>query len=306
MEVPVTVLMAVYNDARYLPTAIQSILGQSFRDLRFLIVDDCSTDDSAAVIRSYADPRLELLRLERNVGQTAALNIGLRSARSEWIARMDADDYSAPERLDRQMAAAGRDAGIGCVGTAIWEFRDDPSVRERVITRPAGHADICRAALHGSGMIHGSILVRRGSLLACGGYDERYRYASDREMFIRLLRTCRATNLPDPLLGVRRHPGQDSFSVRAAEEYIDIFERLLSGNGHSGEERRILLGSLAYSHLFRGRCLRVRGDVAGWGREQWRALQISPRAWARNLLAAGKGRLLPARLQASLTRSFWK
>src|SRR3989338_9985680 len=102
---PLTILMAVHNGAPYLRVAMDSILRQTYCTFRFLIVDDASGDDPRQLIGSYADPRVELLALERNVGQTAALNTGLHSCTSPWIARMDADDYSAPTRLEDQMRA---------------------------------------------------------------------------------------------------------------------------------------------------------------------------------------------------------
>jgi len=303
-----TVLMAVRNGGSFLPAAVESILHQTYLDFRFLVVDDASTDQTRERLRDYAskDPRLELLCLEQNVGQTAALNIGLKRAQSPWIARMDADDYSHPSRLMEQMRALERNPGVGCIGTAIWEFRQDPNVVERITARPADPEAIGRAVLHGSGMIHGSIVVSREALLGCGAYDERYRYASDRDMFFRLLRKTRGMNLQEPLLGVRRHAAQDSFSRVAADEYVDLFERQLAGDGYSPQERRILRRSLATSHLFRARCSRKHGDYSGWMADQTRALKISPRTWTRNALAALAGPALSARLQAMKKKEFWK
>ena len=102
-QVQLTVLMTVYNGSPFLRTAIDSILNQTYADFCFLIVDDASTDDSREIVRSYKDPRIQLVCLEHNVGQTAALNIGLRQATTPWIARMDADDYSGPTRFEEQM-----------------------------------------------------------------------------------------------------------------------------------------------------------------------------------------------------------
>lgn len=285
MDAPVAVLMAVCNDAGYLPAAVESILAQSRRDFRFLILDDCSTDETPELLSSYArrDSRVEVVRLERNVGQTAALNIGLRRAKSPWIARMDADDYSAPDRLEKQMQAVEETPDVGCLGTAVWEFRDDPSRREAIVRRPLGHEEIRRGALRGAGMIHGTILARREELLGCGGYDERYRYASDREMFIRLFRRVKGRNLPEPLMGLRRHPGQDSYSLKAADEYVEIFERCLAGNGFAGSERAILRRSLAYSYLFRARCRPSAGFWGARAADIGRAFQASPSGCLRGL-----------------------
>src|SRR5262245_42010821 len=101
--VRLTVLMAVRNGGSYLRPAVASILGQTYPDFEFLIVDDASTDETVEVIRSYRDRRIRLITLEQNIGQTAALNRGLSEVATEWIARMDADDYSAPDRFQMQM-----------------------------------------------------------------------------------------------------------------------------------------------------------------------------------------------------------
>ncbi|MBN2301281.1 MAG: glycosyltransferase family 2 protein, partial [Lentisphaerae bacterium] len=99
MPVPkITVLMAVYNGERYVREAINSILGQTFADFEFLIINDGSTDHSRELISSYHDPRLRLIDNDHNLGLTKSLNRGIAAARGEYLARMDADDVSVPER----------------------------------------------------------------------------------------------------------------------------------------------------------------------------------------------------------------
>src|SRR5258705_775698 len=100
----VSVLLPVWNGERHLAAAIESVLGQSFTDFELLIVDDGSTDGSAALIRRYGDERIRLFENEKNLGVTRSLNLGLAQARGRYVARMDADDLSAPERLARQVA----------------------------------------------------------------------------------------------------------------------------------------------------------------------------------------------------------
>ena len=295
MTEPLTVLMAVRNGEPYLRTAVESILAQSYREFRFLIIDDASTDRTRDIVRAYADSRIELLALEQNVGQTAALNVGVRCSASPWIARMDADDYSAPTRLAAQMNALAHRPAVRCVGTGVWEFRDDPMVVDVAKTRPLDYAGIQRAALCGSGLIHGSIVIHRESLLDAGAYDERYRYASDREMFIRFLNRYEAMNLAEPLFGIRRHPHQDSFSLRAADEYLEIFDRLIASGDYEPEEIGILRESLAFSYLFRGRCFRAKGRYQDWCRDVARAVRISPTLVARHALGTLAVRVLPRR-----------
>ena len=152
-------MMAVHNGSPFLGVAVDSILQQTYRDFQFLIVDDASTDDSREIIRSYEDSRIVLNCLEHNIGQTAALNIGLRQASTRWIARMDADDYAASTRLEEQMFVLEADGSLGCVGTFAWLFRDDPQVVERIITPPTDYVEIKRASLSEIALIHGCIIV---------------------------------------------------------------------------------------------------------------------------------------------------
>ena len=103
MKTPaLTVLMPVYNTEKYLKEAVDSILQQSFPDFEFLIIDDSSTDSSAEIIAAYRDPRIRVLKNEKNMGMSATLNKGIEMCRTELIARMDADDISYPERLEKQ------------------------------------------------------------------------------------------------------------------------------------------------------------------------------------------------------------
>src|SRR5659263_168424 len=99
----VTVLMAVYNGERYLREAIESILGQSFADFEFFIVNDGCTDSSRDIILSYRDPRIRLIDNQENIGLTKSLNIGLSLASGEYVARQDADDISYPTRIEKQI-----------------------------------------------------------------------------------------------------------------------------------------------------------------------------------------------------------
>ena len=105
--------MSVYNGERYLREAEDSILQQTFKDFEFLIVDDGSTDTSVVTIRSYSDKRIRLIVNETNVGLAASLNIGIDCARGRYIARMDCDDISLPDRLEKQVAFLESHGDIG-------------------------------------------------------------------------------------------------------------------------------------------------------------------------------------------------
>ncbi len=104
MRVTVSIILPVYNRANHLPDAINSILMQSFRDFELIIVDDASTQDLEAVVRSIGDPRIRYIRRTVNGGTAAARNTGLAEARGEFIAFHDSDDLWLPGKLERQLA----------------------------------------------------------------------------------------------------------------------------------------------------------------------------------------------------------
>lgn len=249
-QYPLTVLMAVHNGGRYLSIAIDSILAQTYKTFHFLIVDDASNDETRPIIQSYEDPRIELVCLERNVGQTAALNVGLRRISSSWIARMDADDYAAPERFAQQMACLEKRTDVECLGTFGWLFREDPNQMDRVLEKPLEHGDILQTLWSGIPMIHGSLIVSRRAMVETGLYDERYRYSADLDLYTRLLPRCRAENLPVPLLGIRRHQEQGSLSKRCIDENVEIFSRMLHQTRTRKEHLRVR-ESLAFTYRTR-------------------------------------------------------
>ena len=202
-----SVLMTVYNGERYLLEAIDSIRAQTFRDFEFIIVDDGSTDSSAAMIeRCMAqDARIRLLRLARNRGQAAALNHGLAAARGEYLARMDADDVCMPQRFQKQLDYLQAHPRIGVLGCGL-DVTDECLLAHTQWDYPAQHALIVFTLLfRGSGVAHAATMMRRQALLDAGGYAESARISEDIELWTRLAGSTRFANLPDTLYAYRRH-----------------------------------------------------------------------------------------------------
>lgn len=302
MSCKLTVLMTVYNGGEFLPTSIDSILRQTYPDFHFLIVDDASTDDTCQIVRSYSDKRIELLCLKENVGQTAALNIGLRHASTPWIARMDADDYSAPTRFEEQMRALDEDSSLSCVGTHAWFFHDDPKSIDDVIATSIGYAGIKKALLKGSPIIHGSMVVNRTVMLDVGAYDERYRYAQDLELFERLLARHNGANIPKRLLGIRRHPNQVSRTIISHNESIEILTRRLSTNTYSREDAAVVRASLSRAHVARSRHLGGQRNYPAALKDLSVAFRLSRGEFVRSFLKSYVGHIVPERKRAQLRR----
>lgn len=203
MNLPkVSVIMSVYNGARYLREAIDSILGQTYTDFEFLIIIDGSIDNSVDIIESYGDPRIRLFHNKTNLGLTKALNKGLRLARGEYIARMDADDISLPQRLEKQIEFLDRDRDVGICGTfiktigsvdGIWEYpMDDAYIRSKMI--------FANSFAHSSVLLRASILKEHKIF-----YDESFRFSQDYELWVRLSSYTKLANLKDILVFHRTH-----------------------------------------------------------------------------------------------------
>lgn len=294
-----TVLMSVHNGAEYLRTAIDSILSQTYQDFHFLIVDDASSDDTLEIIQSYQDERIQLLPLEKNVGQTAALNIGLTHIETPWIARMDADDYSSPERLAMQMATIDANPDLDCVGTHSWLFQSDPQVVDATICNPVEKEDIKRVIL-GTPLVHGSIIISKKSITAIGGYDERYRISQDVDLFDRFLEQYSAENVPQLLLGIRQHPGQASRSLVALSENVELGSRRLRSKRYSGAQLKLVRRNLALTYFIRARRHLGKTNPILMAQDLYRGVKISPTSTLNNSIRAFGIEMLPARCRSGI------
>ena len=206
----VTVLMTVYNGLPYLHAAIESILDQTFKEFEFLIINDCSTDDSRQAILSYQDPRIRLIDNPENLNQTLSLNRGLSETWTELVARMDADDISHPQRLEKQMNYLMRHPDVVAVGTNL-RFID---AQGRVIGRfefPEDDLPLRWMQLFDCPVSCGAVMFRRSVIWdKFGGFDPPIRYAQDWELWSRVLPEHLLANIPEKLVDVRQHGGASS------------------------------------------------------------------------------------------------
>jgi glycosyl transferase family 2 len=201
----VTVLLPVYNAARYVGDAVRSVLAQTFGDFELLVIDDGSTDASAEVVQSYSDSRIRFVRNERNLGLTPTLNRGLSLARGELVARQDADDLSEPDRLAGQVTFLDEHADTAVVGT--WYRKIDADGRITADRRlPVRDAALRWAMLSYCPIVHSAAMFRRHAVMALGGYDERFVYAQDYDLWSRVARRHCVANVPASLVRYRVLP----------------------------------------------------------------------------------------------------
>lgn len=198
----VSVVMPVYNAEKYLPAAIESILNQTFSDFEFLILNDGSTDNSAAIISRYRDSRIRLIQAAENQGLIAQLNQGLHLARGRYIARMDADDISLKNRLEKQVKFLEAHPEVGILGAAISHL--GPAGITYTETFPLTHPRIQSFLLLDTPFAHPVVMLRRAVLLENHlHYHPAYPAAEDYKLWLDMLQVTQGANLPEPLLYYR-------------------------------------------------------------------------------------------------------
>ncbi|HET7568244.1 MAG TPA: glycosyltransferase [Gaiellaceae bacterium] len=214
----VSVLLPVYGGAAHVGAAVESVLAQTFADFELLVLDDCSPDESAAIAEGFGDERIRVVRNERNLGQVATLNRGLRKARGELVARLDQDDVCLPRRLERQVALLDAEPAVAVVGAWVDVVDESGRVVDTLRTPLDGVVDAVFLTLRDRlPLAHPSVTLRREPALAAGGYDESVRYCEDMDLWRRLLLAGHGLRVVrEPLLRYLVHGGQQS--SRHAEE----------------------------------------------------------------------------------------
>ena len=208
--VKISVVMPAYNaDIRYLREAVESILNQSFRDFELIVIDDGSTNETRDYLSSLSDGRVRLIRNQTNIGVTKSLNIGLRAARGQYIARMDADDLSLPERFEKQLAYMESHPETVMCGSAVQDIGDETRIRRSRIKDMDAYR--IKTLFYYPGPIHPTMFIRRSILDAHGiEYDESLLYAQDYAFCAELGKLGNVEILRDVLLKRRIHPSRIS------------------------------------------------------------------------------------------------
>ena len=224
MNNKVTVFTTVCNGLPYLKEAIESTLNQSYRDFEYLIIDDCSTDESVSVIESYNDPRIRLVKNEKNLGTAETFNKGLSIIDSEYIVRLDQDDVSLANRVEEQISYLEKNPDLDIV--CSWEHTIDHNgkrIRDWK-TEIRNYGEFLGPVLLGLCPIwHPSIAFKTKAMINAGGFDPHYTRAEDYEVTTRMaLKRYNAAIIPKFLLLQREHDNRQSV------KYIDIQENVTS------------------------------------------------------------------------------
>jgi glycosyltransferase involved in cell wall biosynthesis len=204
----VSAVIPAFNYAHFLPAAIASVLAQNYSPLELIVVDDGSTDDTAAVVAAIADPRLRCIRQE-NAGLSASRNTGIRESRFPYVAFLDADDTWDPAFLAvvmKQFAELPEDFCAIATGTSRMDAHGNPRSVPDYTALATGELTVRDFCMRNR-PFSSSVVVKRHTFAKCGGFDAALRSSEDRDMWIRLTaHGHRFYYIDRPLAFIRRHP----------------------------------------------------------------------------------------------------
>ncbi|NMB83850.1 glycosyltransferase family 2 protein [Candidatus Roizmanbacteria bacterium] len=222
----VSVLMPAYNAELYIGEAIESILNQTFKDFEFIIVDDASTDKTWETINKYAkkDKRIRAYQNKKNLKISLTLNKGIKATKGKYIARMDADDWSYPYRLNKQVDFMENNPEVViCGGTMnicdsrlrILAKREYPKDNDRLKKIIFRHSPFC----------HPSVIYRTDIAVKVKGYFDQYNCAEDIDFYFKMGQHGKFSNLSIPLIKYRTVPGSISHRYEKRQEIVTIQSR---------------------------------------------------------------------------------
>ena len=239
----ISVVMSVYNAEVFLSKSIDSILTQTFKDFEFILIDDGSKDDSYQLMQKYEndDSRIICFKNEQNLGLPASLNIGIANAKGRYIARQDADDYSFPERLQKQFDFMEQNSSIHLCGTNCRRV----DIEGNVIYEKTIYAKIkdFKSFLFERKSIfpHGSAFMRSETLKQIGGYNENFYYSQDGELWLRFLKQGYGIKvLPDILYDFTWGPRKNDKKIYGQKTYNNIKKKMYEEDTISIKEQNNL------------------------------------------------------------------
>ncbi|MGI4747167.1 MAG: glycosyltransferase family 2 protein [Janthinobacterium lividum] len=279
----IDVLMSTYNAGRFLPETLASIQAQTIRDIRIIVVDDGSTDNSAEVLAqaAVADPRI-LIVTQPNRGIVAALNAGLAHCTAPFIARHDADDLSAPDRLERQLRYFDHNSDCIALSGSAWQI-DELGLRLGTKTRVRDPAlgDPFRVPAREPYLLQPMLMVRRSALVAANGYRPLL-VSEDSDLYWRLQAIGRLHNMDEVLGSYRMHPQSISSQSIVSGRQTALCSQLVAV---SAQRRKRFMDDLVFDEeLVRAvRQARSMEDMLAIGRTR---LQPSEMDWFAGAIAA--------------------
>ena len=286
-QVPlVSVIMSMRNTVSTVGASVRSVLKQTLREWEMIVIDDGSSDRSGDIVEGFHDGRIRIIRESCSAGLAVRLNQAVSVARSEFIARMDADDICFPGRLARQVARLREDPRLDLIGCGAVVFADDGKLIGQM---PVGldHQDIVERPFVGFPLPHPT-WCGRASWFRNNPYNAELRYAEDQDLLLRSFRHSRLGGLDEVLLGYRQDklalkkliPGRATFARSAWRDGVAVSEVLpaLAGIANHAAKGMLDVATLALGFNRHMQLRRLR-PVSPATEQRWRQLHeelISP------------------------------
>jgi glycosyltransferase involved in cell wall biosynthesis len=195
----ISILMPAYNSGKFIEQSIKSILNQTFKEFEFIIINDGSTDNTEEIINKFKDSRI-VYKKTVNRGTSAALNLGLDIASSDWIARIDSDDLNTKDRLETQIVFLNDNPDYDII--SCWSAYFEKNKIKFLLQEPTEHSRIYRMlSLHNP--LNQSGVIYKKEIIKNERYNEKILYNEDFELFHRIKDKVRFYNLPEFLVHTR-------------------------------------------------------------------------------------------------------
>lgn len=256
----VTIIVPCYNRERYIAETIESVLNQSYSNIELIVVDDGSTDNSRKIIESYKKYIRILEHPGRvNKGQSAALNLGIRSSASDYVAFLDSDDLFSPEKMEKQVQFLESNPQVGLVYSNGYTISENGKRINRIYDENHREdSDPNRVLLDCYFLLPNNALVRRDVLSKAGYFEENFRSAQDHDLAIRIAEVAKIAYLDEALFFYRRH--KDSISHRNAKlRWKNGFKILKRARLRYNYRLTTLTGRLAVLCFRLGQCYKEDG-----------------------------------------------
>ena len=252
MQKPViSIVMPVYNGTTTLDSAIRSIQNQTLESWELVLVDDASSDDLSSIVSSFGDSRIQVVRNVVNLGLAASLNRAVEIAAAPYIARMDADDVSYPERLEMQYDFMEKHHAVDLVGSSALVFREMGGAIG-IMPATATHKAICDGGFTGAFPLYHPTWMGKKEWFRRHAYDPLFRKAQDFELLLRASQTSTYANVQEILLGYRWE--ESRLRKRLVTRHF-VFKALAKNMFRRGGQLDFLRGALST-------CAKGMGDIA--------------------------------------------
>ena len=246
MSKNISILLPVFNCGSYIEDAIQSIINNSYKNYELIIVNDGSTDNTLEIINQFKDPRIRIYNKD-NSGLIETLNYGLNKCNHPIIMRMDGDDIIHQKKIETQLNYFLKKKVV-LLGTQGFTI-DGNGKKTGEINLPLSHDNIIKSLLKlSSGLIHPSVMYYKDAVLKVGGYNQNFKHAEDYEIYLRLGKVGKISNLEDKLIFLRKHESNVSAvyaedqirnSIVSREIYLKSNEALINNKIYSKYKKQI-------------------------------------------------------------------